>query len=239
MENIAVDEDPDGCDAGPGSLMSSLEGPIGRLALIKTGVGSHKCDRETTADGSRTRSSFEVRPWQDDCGQIWLAAVKIVRFQSADRLGKTLNHYRKCEELTKCRDVFQMTALFSLLNNSMQDTKKPLPMFSFICSPPSTFLHRHSPTKTFKPKSVFMPPVFWCNFNLQLFSSRWTLDLSIMQEYWHRVLTFCIVSFPRLHPDTMKLPTSRLLSVCMRDTQVKPEAGQEWNQPSGCWCDGK
>lgn len=146
----------------------------------------------------------------DSDKMIWLAAVKIVRFQSTDRLGKTLNHYRKYEGLTKRCNVFQMTTLFALLNNSMQDTKKPLPMFSFICSPTSTFLHRHSPTKTFKPKSVFMPPVFWCNFNLQLFSSRWTLDLSIMQQYWHRVLTFCIVSFPRLHPDTM----SSQLPVC-------------------------
>ena len=61
MENIAAAEDPDGCDAGPGSLTSSLGGPIGRLALIKTGVGSSKCDSAMTADGSRTRSSFKVQ----------------------------------------------------------------------------------------------------------------------------------------------------------------------------------
>lgn len=36
-----------------------------------------------------------------------------------------------------------------------------------------------------------------------------------------------------------QVPTSHAPTLCLRNVQAKPQAGQEWNQPSGCWCDGK
>lgn len=67
----------------------------------------------------------------------------------------------------------------------------------------------------------------------------WKRRAAVWQDC--RVL-LCYLGYPVfllwLHVKQLR-STRSVPSRCLRDVRVKTETGQEWIQPSGCWCDGK